>query len=89
MSTTGKSSSFQVSPALAAACIVVVVAILAVVGWRLFRPNAVGSDTGNVPKPATEQQINGVKVPPNVPSYYWSEHKGQNAGQPQSGTGGH
>lgn len=80
-------SAPQINPAVAAVCVVVVLCILAVVGWRMFRPTTVGGSSAPTAKPASTETINGVPVPPNVPSYYWKEHQG-GQGQPQPATQG-
>ncbi len=69
----------QVPPAVIAICIVAVLGILIFVGMRALAPTST-PEPGTNAAPRQPQTINGVKVPSNVPAYYWTEHQG-NKGQ--------
>jgi predicted negative regulator of RcsB-dependent stress response len=72
----------EVSPIALVAIGVVILGIVAFFGWRAFQPPHVVADSGAKPAPQANQQINGVNVPNNVPSYYFTEHQGQNNATP-------
>jgi len=69
----------EISPVVIVVAVVVVIAIVAFFGWRALQPPQVMADSGNKASAQKNLQINGVNVPNNVPSYYYTEHQGQNS----------